>query len=155
MRGETQAVHLSKIMQSHKLYPEYELVFPFVKIKKKSVKKMTKNDIVLLGLETFNMCLLSEKNMCANVSLVKEQNSRKLKIISLENMNYASKSQKYEILKCSLGMIQSRKIEIGHKIDISSLHLDEVLLSVEEKTIAKGFLVTIDNEIAIQIREVV
>ncbi|WP_295420764.1 FliM/FliN family flagellar motor switch protein [Sulfurovum sp.] len=155
MRGETQAVHLAKIMQKHKLYPEYELVLPLVRIKKNSLKKLSKGNILLLGLESLDMLLLSKEKICANVVIDGVHNSTKIKITSLEDKAILpTNSKKYETLKCSFGILQSRKLEVGHKIDIASLNSEEILLIVEGRTIAKGALVNVDEEIAIQIDKV-
>ena len=155
MKGETQAVHLSHIMQKHKLYPEYELALPFVKVKKNSLKKLRQGEILLLGLEGLELILLSEESICANVVLNEAHNSFKVKITNLvKDMDISNDSKKYEVLKCSFGMLQSRKLEVEHKIDIASLNLHEVLLYAEGKNIAKGSLVNVDEEIAIEITEV-
>ena len=53
MRGETQSLHLAKMIQKHKLYPEYELILSFLLVKKKCVKKFSKGDILLIGDEAF------------------------------------------------------------------------------------------------------
>ena len=154
MRGETQAVHLAKIMQKQKHHPEYELALPLVKIKKSSIKKIMQGDVVLLGFTTMDMILLLEEKVCAHVILVQENKSRKIEIILADEHVYTNDNKKYEILKCSFGIVQSRKIEVGHKIDISSLSMSEVSLTVKNKTIALGSLVNVDDEIAIQIKEV-
>jgi hypothetical protein len=155
MKGETQAVHLSHIMQKHKLYPEYELVFPLVKAKRTVLKKLTQGDVLLLGLEQLALVLLSEGKVCANVVIHEGNNSLKIKIISLEeNSIETNDSKKYEVLKCSFGMLQSRKLEVGHKIDIASLNLEKVKLFIETENRAEGILVKVDNEIAIEITKV-
>ena len=51
-------------------------------------------------------------------------------------------------------MIQSRTLEVGHQIETAQLNLQEILLHVDGKNIAKGFLVNVDEEIAVQIDEV-
>ena len=51
-------------------------------------------------------------------------------------------------------MLQSRKLEIGHKIDIAQLNLEETKLFIKDKNIAVGMLVKVDDEIAIKIKEV-
>ncbi len=155
MKDETQAVHLAKIMQKQNLYPEYELILPPVQIKKSKLKKITKEDVILLGLERLELNLLSEGNICATVSVIKEKNSKKIKITSLNHsVNTTDQHKKYEILKCSFGFLQSRVVEVGHKIDISSLNLNKVSLSINDKVLAKGSLVNVDDEIAIQIEKV-
>jgi len=155
MKGETQATHLTKMMQKHQLHPEYELVLPLVLVKKKSLKKLTTGDILLLGLESLELILLCNGEFSINVLMSETRNSRKIRIEDIdEKPIYSNDSKKYKILKCSFGMLQSRKLEVGHKIDVSSLNMHEVLLIVESKIIAKGSLVNVDKEIAIQIDEV-
>jgi len=155
MRGRTQANHLEKMMQKHKLYPEYELAFSPIQVKKNSLKKLSKGDILLLGLDSLKMILVEEGGIRANVVIKKIENSSKIKIIQLNrSMIEQSDSKKYETVKISFGMIQIRKLEIGHNIGVTSLNLQEVTLVVEDKNIAKGSLVSVDEEIAVQIDEV-
>ena len=155
MKAETQAVHLEKMMQKHTLYPEYELALSPVQLKKNSIKKLSKGDILLLGLDNLNMILIDEGEIRANVVMNKSENSSKLRITQL-NMSTIeqSDSKKYEAIVISFGMIQIRKLEVGHTLGVSSLKLQEVTLWVEDKNIAKGSLVKVDEEIAVQIDEV-
>jgi len=156
MRDETQALHLVKMMQKHKLYPEYELALSPIQVKKNSLKKLSKGDIFLLGLDSLNMILVEEGEICANVVMNKSENSRKIKITQLNGeATKQSDSKKYETVKISFGMIQSRKLEVGHTIGVTSLSLQEVTLWIEDENIAKGSLVNVDEEIAVQIDEVV
>ena len=155
MRGETQAVHLLKMMQKHKLYPEYELALPFIVVKKNSLKKLSKSDILLLGLDSLKMILLEEGEICANVVMDESEKSSKIRIVRLNKSTIEqNNNKKYETIKISFGMIQSRKLEVGYNIGVASLTLQKVLLSVDDKNIAKGSLVNVDEEIAIQIDEV-
>ena len=155
MKAETQALHLEKMMQKHNLYPEYELALSPIQVKKSSLKKLSNGDILLLGLTSLNMILIEEGEVCANVVIDKIENSSKLRIIQLnKSMIEQTNSKKYETVKISFGMIQSRKLEIGHNIGIASLNMQEVILIAEDKNIAKGSLVNVDEEIAVQIDEV-
>jgi len=118
-------------------------------------KKLTQGDVLLLGLEQLALVLLSEGKVCANVVIHEGHNSLKIKIISLEeNSIETNDSKKYEVLKCSFGMLQSRKLEVGHKIDIASLNLEKVKLFIETENRAEGILVKVDDEIAIEITKV-
>jgi len=63
-------------------------------------------------------------------------------------------SKKYKELKISLGSLYSRTLEAGHKIETTEIDPEEVLLYEKEKLLAKGRLVTVDDEIAIEIKEV-
>jgi len=155
MRGETQALHLAKMMQKHKLYPEYELALSPIQVKKNSLKKLSKGDILLLGLDSLEMILLEEGKTCASVVMNETENSSKIKITQLnKSTTEQSDSKKYQTVKISFGVLQSRKLEVGHKIEIAQLNLQEVSLHVDGKNIAKGSLVNVDEEIAIQIDEV-
>ncbi len=155
MRGETQALHLEKMMQKHKLYPEYELALPPIQVKKNSLQKLSKGDILLLGLDRLEMILLEEGNISANVVLNESENGSKIKIIKLNrSATEQPNSKKYEIVEFSFGVIQSRTLEVGHQIETTQLNLQEVLLHVNGKNIAKGSLVNVDEEIAVQIDEV-
>ncbi len=156
MKGETQAIHLEKMMQKHKLYPEYELALSPIEVKKNSIKKLTKGEVFLLGLDSLNLILIEEGEICANAVIKKSENSSKLKIIQLKRSTIEQgDSKKYETIKISFGMIQVRKLEIGHTIGITSLNLQEVTLVVDDENIAKGSLVNVDEEIALQIDEVI
>ncbi len=156
MKGETQAIHLEKMMQKHKLYPEYELALSPIEVKKNSIKKLTKGEVFLLGLDSLNLILIEEGEICANAVIKKSENSSKLKIIQLKRSTIEQgDSKKYETIKISFGMIQVRKLEIGHTIGITSLNLQEVTLVVDDENIAKGSLANVDEEIALQIDEVI
>jgi len=155
MRGETQAVHLEKMMQKHKLYPEYELALFPIQVKKNVLKKLVSGDLFLLGLDSLEMILLEEDNISANVLLNKSGYSSKIKIMYLhKNTVEQTNSKKYETVKFSFGMLQSRTLEVGHQIEAAQLNLNKVSLYVDGENIAKGSLVNVDEEIAVQIDEV-
>jgi len=155
MRGETQSSHLANMIQKHKLYPEYELVLPLFLVKKNSLKKLSEGDIFLLGDESLNLKLLQEGDMYANVEIQDTQNSRRINIVSIQkNTVMGTNSKKYENVKCSFSFLQSRVFEVGHTIDISSVDLKKVDLFVGDKQLAKGILINVDEEIAIQIEKV-
>ena len=154
MKTETQAVRLASMMQKRPLYPEYELALPWVQIKKSALKKLSEGDVLLLGFDSFKMILIDGEKSIAGVRLeAMHQNSVEIIYLNEEIQTLACE-KKYKILKCSFGFVQSRKLEIGHKMSISSLNLKEVALFVEKVCIAKGFLVNADEEIAIEIAKV-
>ena len=155
MRGETQSVHLAEMMQKHKLYPEYELVLPLLLVKKNNLKKLSKGNVLLLGVDHLNLKLLKDDEIYGNVKIEESENSRKIKIIDIQKYTELSNhSKKYEIVKCSFYFLQSRSFEVDHKIDISSLNLEKVNLIIDNKKIAEGKLVNVDEEIAIEITKV-
>ncbi len=154
MKADTQALRLEKMMQKHKLFPEYELALPLVLVKKNVLKKLTCGDLFLLGMHRLEMILLKEGKVIANVVLSKSGNSSKIKIIKLNrNKIIQTNDKKYEIVKFTFGLIQSEILEVGHQMEITPLNLEEISLHVKEENIAKGSLVNVDEEIAVQIDE--
>jgi len=155
MKAETQALHLEKMMQKHKLFPEYELALSPIQVKKNALKKLTSGDLFLLGMQRLEMILLEEGNISASVVLYESGNSSKIKIIKLNRSTPTQiNNKKYEVVEFTFGMIQSRILEVGHQIEIAKLNLEEVSLHINGKNIAKGSLVNVDEEIAVQIDEV-
>ena len=156
MKGETQSLHLQRMMQKHNHYPEYDLVLPLFSIKKKSLKKLQKNDLLLLGLDRLELVIKNEENICTNVSLENHGETVKIQILDLvESLDMTYDSKKYENVLCSFGKIQIRKIEVGYKIEIPVHNLNDVELISEGKKLAKCLLVNVDEEIALKITEVI
>jgi len=155
MKGETQSAHLQKMMHQHKRYPEYELVLPPFSIRKKSLKKMGQGDVLLLGLDFLDLELLKEGETCAKVTVEHVAESTKLRIVSLPETSYnTNDSKKYEKLVAIFTTLQIRKLEVGHKVEIPSVEIGEMALFSGNEKCFKGRLVTVDDEIAIEITEV-
>ena len=156
MKGETQSLHLQKMMKKHKVNPEYTLVLPSMAVKKKSLKKLERGDVLLLGLERLELSLMKEGLFCARMAVDNSAGSLKLEIISLDERDVnTGDSKKYEKLFFAFGKLQSRKLEIGHKVEISAKEMETVELFSGEKKLATAALVNVDNEIAIEIKEVI
>ena len=64
-------------------------------------------------------------------------------------------SKKYDTLKLSFGTVQSKVLEVGETIDITHIDLGYVTLLSENKKLAEGSLINVDNEIAIKIEKVI
>jgi len=155
MKAETQANSLASLVQTKKKYPEYELALLPFEVKQSKLKKLELGDVLLVGLNQLELVLFKEIEMCANVSMFRDENTQKIKIEYLhKNTIKEEHTKKYEKVKCSFGRIQSRKLEVGYKVSISQLNLQEVMLSVKGKNIAEGTLVKVDDEIAIQVTKV-
>ena len=156
MKDETQSLHLQKMMKKHKVNPEYTLVLPLMAVKKKSLKKLERGDVLLLGLERLELALMKDDLFCARVGVDSSAGSLKLEIISLDKADVnTNDSKKYEKLFCAFGKLQSRKLEVGHKVEISAKEMETVELFTGEKKLATASLVSVDSEIAIEIKEVV
>ena len=155
MKGETQSVHLQKMMQQQKRYPEYELALPSFSIKKKNFKKMGQGDVLLLGLDLLDLVLLKEGEVCAELTVEHVADSVKLRISSLaESTVNTNDSKKYENILPIFTTLQIRKLEVGHKVEVPTSEIREITLFNEHEKSFKGLLVTVDDEIAIEIAEV-
>lgn len=155
MKGETQADALASLVQKKKQYPEYEVALPAFMVKHSILKKLAKDDLLLVGLSELDMVLYAKDELCADVKLFSDENIQKLKITYLHKDTLQQEhTKKYEIVKCSFGTLQSRKLEVGYKVGIAQLDLEKAKLFVNDKHIADGKLVEVDNEIAVQIIKV-
>ena len=155
MKAKMQSLHLQEMMQKHKHHPEYDLVLPTFLLKKKNFASMKKNDLLLIGLNHLDLALYQEGAFCAKVLLDSHGETMKLKIASLEEEpSSTTNSKKYESILSSFGKIQSRQLEVGHKVEISVVDLQHVSLYVKQTEVAKATLVMVDEEIALKITEV-
>jgi hypothetical protein len=155
MKADNQALKLEKLMQRHQCYPEYELCFSPIAVRKVLLKKLNVGDLLLLGLESMEMQLVSKSNGCAKAILASYDETMTIQIIEDSYRgSEIDESKKYKKLKILLGRVHSRVLTIGHKIETMHIDFEEILLYAEEKMLAKGRLVTVDDEIAVEIKEV-
>lgn len=155
MKNETQASHLAKMMQTHTRYPMYELALPLVAVRSNKLKKLNIDDVILTGFDTLEFVLIDEDIICANILFKPMKNAYGTEIFYVSrDIIKQTDSKKYETLKISFGTVQSKVLEVGHMIDITHIDLEKVSLVLEDKKIAEGSLVKVDEEIAIQIKKV-
>ena len=150
MKAETQADHLKKMMQAKNFYPSYELTLPFFSMKRSALTALNVNDVLLVGLIRLELLVLKEKKVCAIAKLDKKG----VEVIELKDEAIAVDTKKYETIKSSFGTLQSRKLEVGYRLDTLELDMEEVKLFIEDEKIAKGKLVTVNDELAILITKV-
>ncbi len=154
-KSEMQSVNLEDIMQKHKVHPEYNIALPKFYVKKNSLAKLTKGDVLLVGLSEIELFLMQNSIYYAKVVLESVADVVKLCIVTLEDIEKQTISnKKQEVVICSFCKIQCRKLEVNHKIEISSFHTDNMELLIDNKKLAQATLVNVDNEIAIEIKEV-
>ena len=155
MKHETQALHLAEMMQKHTRYLTYELTLPLVTVRSNKLKKLSVDDVLLIGVDRLEFLLMDEDTICANTRLKPMGNAHGAEIVYLtEDTIKQSDSKKYKTLKISFGTVQSKALEIGSTIDITHVDLEKVRLVSDDKTIAEGSLVNVDEEIAIKIKKV-
>jgi len=155
MKAETQANALATLVQKKKPYTQYELILPPFQLKQSMLEKLVVGDVLLLELDALILLLLNSNNVCARAKVVNESNTHKLKIVNLkEDMLEELYIKKYENVKCSFGMLQSIKLEVGNTMSIEDINLKKVILFVKEKNVAEAILIKINNKIAIEIKKV-
>jgi hypothetical protein len=154
MNGKTQANRLSELMQKKGHLPSYELALPLVTVRSSSLKKLASEDVLLLGLKRLECVLIQEGRLCASVVLIKQNKRYVLEVIEEKEVVKTYESKKYENIKLSFGMIQSRIISVGHTIDLAQINVKNVSLVLHEKKIATASLINVDGEIAVQIDKV-
>jgi len=156
MKAETQAVLLEKMMQKKKVQPVYELTLPLFSMKQSLLKKLTKGDILLLGLDSLEIIVLQNEKTYANVMLLKNEKIQEIEIISTDNTwSYFTENPKYEVLKCLLSTIGVESFDVGTKQDISNVRFEYVTLYTEKNVKRlEGKLVEVEGNIAIEVTKV-
>ncbi|PTB83986.1 hypothetical protein C9926_00025 [Sulfurovum lithotrophicum] len=154
MNGKTQANRLSELMQNKGTLPSYELALPLVTVRSSSLKKLASEDVLLLGLSRLECVLIQDGTVCANVVLNKQNKRHVLEVVEKNEVIKHNESKKYEHIKLSFGMIQSRVISMGHTIDLAQIDVNNVSLVLNEKKIATASLINVDGEIAVKIDKV-
>ncbi len=154
-KTQLQSLSMKDVIKRYSVYPEYNLVMPAFYIKKKCLKRLTIDDIFLLGLDRLELLLTKDDKVYASVDLESTAQTVKVNIVNIEvtdKRNYDK--SKYECVICSFGKLQCRKFEVGHKVEIFDFNALEVELFIENKKFSKASLVKVDDEIAIKVTEV-
>jgi hypothetical protein len=155
MKGETQALLLEKMMQNKKVQPVYELILPLFMVKRSDIDILTKGDILLVGLRSFKIIIISNDNIYANVEVIKHEKMNELEIISMDKILFSPIDSKYEVFKCLFSTINIELFEVGTTQDISDINFKYVtLLGDNNQKKLEGKLVEVKGEIAIKITKV-
>lgn len=156
MKRENQALRLAEMMQNRvTALPSYELALPPVELGHSKLKKLSVDDVVLLGYDELVFVLIENENICAQLAVKVIGESCFLEIVNIDKEPILSNnSKKYQTTKISLGKLQSRKLDVGYRIDITQRSLQDVTLIVEGNTYASGSLINVDEELAVKIDKV-
>ena len=156
MKGETQALHLAKMMKNYIHTVPYELALPLVTVRSSKLKKLSVKNILLLDLKVLEFILIEGDTICADLRLKNRDGSYVSEIIQLQQKTIpAYDSNKYETIKLSFGECQMKSLEVGNNLDLAQFDLEKIMLMRGDKKIAEGSLVNIDNEIAVKINKVI
>ena len=111
MKHETQAHHLAEIMQKHISYPTYDLTLPPVRVRSNKLKKLSVNDLLLIGVDRLELLLMNGNTIYATMRFISTENMHRAEIFHLdEDTMKQSDSKKYKTLKISFGTVQSKAL---------------------------------------------
>jgi hypothetical protein len=156
MKGETQALHLSQMMQNYIHTTKYELALPLVTVRSTKLKKLSVKDVLLLDLKVLEFVLIERDTICADLVLKNLDGTYVTEIIQLHKKTISSNdSNKYETVKFSFGACQMKSLEVGNNLDMAQFDLEKITLMLGDKKVAEGSLVNSDNEVAVKINKVI
>ena len=152
MESETQALHLAKMMQKHIHHTQYELALPFVRIRRSALKKLSENDVLLLEMNVLDFILLEGDVICADLTLQRVEGNDVIVITHVHDKAIVvNESHKYKTIKLSFGKSQIKSLEVGKSLELTQFDLEKIMLISDDKKIAEGSLVNVDNELAMKI----
>ena len=156
MKRENQALRLAQMMQNKvTTYPSYELALPLVEVGRSKLKKLSTDSVVLLGLHDLSFVLIENENICAKLAVEMIEDRCYLEIVNIDKQPViVNDSKKYQLIKISFGKLQSRKLDIGYRIDVTQRSLKDVTVILEGNKYASGSLVNVDGELALKIEKV-
>lgn len=139
-------------MKKHIHNPQYELAFPLVSIRRSKLKKLGLNDVLLLGVSVLEFILLEEDVIYADLAHQRVEGNDVIVITHLHNKTIVpNENHKHETLKLSLGKCQMKSFEVGKNVALAQFDLEKIMLISDEKKIAEGSLVNVDNALALKI----
>jgi len=148
----TQALRLQEIMKRQQRLPNHTLSLYPVEVKKHSLERLEKGDLVLLESRRLRLCICQNETIIASCALLLKDGLRKIEITDLiKNPGKHINSKKYQILFPELSQLQCQEIRSGVVIDISHIDVSQVTLKHEGISIAAGHLGVVEEEIAIMI----
>ncbi len=155
MKGETQALHLAKIMQKHISYAQYELALPFIRVRNSKLKKLRVNNVLRLDMKVLEFILIDGSTVCAELALQWMEGGYTIVITGLHKKNILlNESHKYETVKLSFGKYKMKSLNVGNRLDISQFELEKIMLISDGKKIAQGTLINVDDMVSVKINVV-
>ncbi len=143
---------MTKMMQKHIHTSQYELALPFVRIRRSTLKKLSVNDVLLLDVNVLEFILLEGDVIYADLILQRVEGSYLIVITQLHNKAIESnESHKHATIKLSFGKCQMKSFDLGKSLELTQFDLEKIMLISDEKKIAEGSLVNVDNELALKI----
>ena len=155
MKADTQAVHLEKLMQEKKSLSSYKLALPFYKIMRSDIKTLSQNSIVLLGLKSLECVLLSDENTITKLKRLKSTSTLDFEIMTTSKIvPLKDDVEKYARVSCILKSIEIASLNLKTMITIEDIDFMHVEVYFDGVPQAEGKLVSVNDEIAIEITKV-
>ena len=153
--NETQALRLAQMVQKHGTHKSYELALPLVEVRSDKLKKLSEGDVFLLGLDSLALILIDGETIFASVVLKKLRSNHYLELIEVKKEQVdKAKHKKFVKLRFSCGEVKIQTLKVGHSIEMAQIDLENVNLVLENKQLAVGSLISVDDEIAVKIDKV-
>ena len=153
---EAQAKQLIAMMDRAPILSRLEVCFPPFEVKRSSLEKLARGDILILPTRQFGVTVLEEDDHIVAHGLYGDYSDTP-SILIVENSTkplYPNDSKKYEILKISLGEIEKRELDQGKIITLYQDKMHDATLYRDKEPIAYASLVQVDKKAALQIGEV-
>ena len=153
--NETQALRLAQMVQKHATHKSYELALPLVEVRSDKLKKLSVGDVFLLGLDSLALILIDGETIYASVVLKKLRSNHYLELIEVKKEQVdKAKHKKFVKLRFSCGEVKIQTLKVGQSIEMAQIDLENVNLVLENKQLAEGSLISVDDEIAVKIDKV-
>ena len=153
--NETQALRLAQMVQKHATHKSYELALPLVEVRSDKLKKLSVGDVFLLGLDSLALILIDGETIYASVVLKKLRSNHYLELIEVKKEQVdKAKHKKFVKLRFSCGEVKIQTLKVGHSIEMAQIDLENINLVLENKQLAVGSLISVDDEIAVKIDKV-
>jgi len=155
MKADTQAVHLEKLMQEKKGLVSYKLALPLCKVLHTDIKTLSKNSILLLGLEHLECILISKENIMVHLKYLKGTGILQFEVVATSKMTQMKCDvEKYARVSLILKSIEITNVDIKTIITIEAIDFMHVEVCFDGVSHAEGKFVTVDETLAIQITKV-
>lgn len=151
----TQMFGLVKMMQSASIVDYYEVYIPPIQIKKKSIKKLSKGDIIPLQSREVKVEIVESGCIIAYGIYGNYQEAPSILIDRLiDNSKKSIDTKKYYRIDISLGQIEKSRFDQGKIIKLNRNGVYDASLYRDGSLIAEAMLVQIDDSMGLQIEEV-
>ena len=152
---DTQMLGLMKMMRTTPTMDYFEVHIPAIQIKKKSIKKLKKGDIIPLETREVKVEIVESGNIIAYGIYGNFQETPSILIDAYpESRKKSIDTKKYYQISISLGQIEKSKFDQGKIIKLNRDEVYDASLYRNGSLLAEATLVQVDDSMGLQIEEV-